>query len=111
MSRNSSGASIIIAAIAICLGYATGPAAADRTVFYKGESACGNQYFKWTIRKGHWMGFAINERIGKRQSCGWSLKETSKQAAIAKAMARCQAMSRKNPELGHPHSCFLYDIK
>jgi len=80
-------------------------------VFYMGKSYCRDQYSKWTVRRGHWMGFAINERIGRRQSCGWSSRVFSKRAAISQAMTRCQAMSRKHPELGYPNSCFLYDIK
>jgi hypothetical protein len=87
-----------------------GTARADRTVFFKGESYCGSQYFKWRGLKGHWMAFAINERIVKRQSCGWSVR-FSKQAAVAEAMSRCREMSRKHPDLGYPNSCFLYDIR
>jgi hypothetical protein len=111
MSWSLTRAGMIIGIAVICLASAAGSATADRRVFYRGESYCGNQYSKWAARRGHWMGFAANERIGKRQSCGWSLREASKAAAIAKAMARCRAMSRKHPELGHPNSCFLYDIK
>lgn len=86
-------------------------AQSERHVFYRGKSYCGDQYFKWERRRGHWMGFAINEKIGRKQSCGWSLNAFTKQAAIAKAMAKCREMSRKSPKLGHPSSCFLYDIK
>jgi hypothetical protein len=103
--------SVAIAFTAIGLTVATMPAEADRTVFYMGKSYCRDQYSKWTVRRGHWMGFAINERIGRRQSCGWSSRVFSKRAAISQAMTRCQAMSRKHPELGYPNSCFLYDIK
>jgi hypothetical protein len=89
----------------------TGMAHADRTVFFKGESYCESQYSRWAVRTGHWMAFAINERIVKRQSCGWSVRAFSKQAAISKALSRCKDMSRKHPDLGYPNSCFLYDIK
>lgn len=88
-----------------------GQAQSERHVFYRGKSYCGDEYAKWESRRGYWMGFAINERMGRKQSCGWSLNALTKQSAIAKAMARCREMSRKNPKLGHPNSCFLYDIK
>jgi hypothetical protein len=110
-ARSINRLSLAIAFMAIGLTVAAMPATADRTVFHWGKSYCRDQYLKWTPRKGHWMGFAINERIVRRQSCGWSLRTFSKRAAIAQAMSRCQAMSRKHPELGHPNSCFLYDIK
>lgn len=93
------------------LDIAAATAQSERHVFYRGKSYCGDEYFKWEKRRGHWMGFAINERIGRKQSCGWSLNAITKQSAISKAMARCRDMSRKNPKLGHPDSCFLYDIK
>lgn len=93
------------------LDIAASDAQSERHVFYRGKSYCGDEYFKWEKRRGHWMGFAINERIGRKQSCGWALNAFTKQAAISKAMVRCRDMSRKNPTLGHPDSCFLYDIK
>ncbi len=93
------------------LASAASQAQSERYVFYRGKSYCGTEYFKWEKRRGHWMGFAINDRIGRKQSCGWSFSTFSKQAAIAKAMERCREMSRKNPSLGHPNSCFLYDIR
>ena len=102
---------LVIASLLALISISTTPAWADRTVFYKGKSYCGDQYRKWETRKGHWMGFAINERIGRKQSCGSSLRALTKQRAIAQAMSRCREMSRKHPELGHPNSCFLYDIK
>jgi hypothetical protein len=110
MTLRSAFCALILPA-AVCLSIASTPAIADRTVFYRGASSCGNQYFKWTARKGHWMGFAVNERIGKRQSCGWSLRAATRKAAIAKAMARCRAMSHKHPRYGRADTCFLYDIK
>jgi hypothetical protein len=101
----------VLGLIVAALMAAAYPASADRYVFHLGESFCRSKYDDWLRRKQHWMAFAINERIGKRQSCGWSAGASTKQQAISTALSRCRRMSQKHPKLGLPNSCFLYDIR